>query len=225
MLPTPNLDDRTFEQIRDEAIRLIPQYCPEWTNYNPSDPGITLIELFSWMTEMVLYRLNKVPDKVYLTLLDLIGVRLRPPTPSRSMLTFHLVEGYQGGAWVPRGTQVATEQTEDGDPIVFETEEDLFVSPVRLLHCFSIERDRVSDNTETLKTVPRRPFLAFGGASSIERFIYLGDPRFKTLQETGTIQLVFDCPQAKTEGITALLEWEYWNGHRRRDLDTAPVPK
>ena len=41
-LPTPNLDDRTFEQIRDEAVRLIPQYCPEWTNYNPSDPGITL---------------------------------------------------------------------------------------------------------------------------------------------------------------------------------------
>ncbi|MBI3725784.1 putative baseplate assembly protein [bacterium] len=225
MLPTPNLDDRTFEQIRDEAIRLIPQYCPEWTNYNPSDPGITLIELFSWMTEMVLYRLNKVPDKVYLTLLDLIGVRLRPPTPSRAMLTFHLVEGYQGGAWVPRGSQIATEQTEQGEAIVFETEEDLFVSPVKLVRSFSIERDRVSDNTEALKTIPRKPFLAFGGANTIERFLYLGDPRFSTLKETGTVQLVFDCPQAKTEGITALLEWEYWNGHRWRDLDPVPVPK
>ena len=49
-LPTPNLDDRSFEQIRDEAIRLIPQYCPEWTNYNPSDPGITLIELFIFVS-------------------------------------------------------------------------------------------------------------------------------------------------------------------------------
>ena len=85
-LPTPNLDDRSFEQIRDEAIRLIPQYCPEWTNYNPSDPGITLIELFAWMTEMVLYRLNRVPDKVYLTLLDLIGIRLRPPQPTLRLL-------------------------------------------------------------------------------------------------------------------------------------------
>jgi predicted phage baseplate assembly protein len=225
MLPTPNLDDRTFEQIRDEAIRLIPQYCPEWTNYNPSDPGITLIELFSWMTEMVLYRLNKVPDKVYLTLLDLIGVRLRPPTPARAMLTFHLVDGYQGGALVPRGTQVATEQTEDGEAIVFETEEDVFVSPVKLVRCFSIERDRVSDNTEALSTVPRVPFLAFGGANAIERHIYLGDPRFATLKETGTVQLVFDCPEAKTEGITALLEWEYWNGHRWRDLDPVAVPK
>ena len=99
MLPSPNLDDRTFEQIRDEAVRLIPQYCPEWTNFNPSDPGVTLIELFSWMTEMVLYRLNRVPDKVYLTLLDLIGIRLRPPQPSRAILTFHLVDGFTGGTY------------------------------------------------------------------------------------------------------------------------------
>jgi hypothetical protein len=225
MLPTPNLDDRTFEQIRDEAVRLIPQYCPEWTNYNPSDPGITLIELFSWMTEMVLYRLNKVPDKVYLALLDLIGIRLRPPSPAKAMLSFHLVDGYQGGAWVPRGTQVATEPNEEGESIVFETEEDLFVSPVKLTKCFSIERDRVSDNTDALTTIPRKGFPAFGGATAIERYLYLGDPRFKTLQETGTVQLVFDCPQAKTEGITALLEWEYWNGHRFRSLDVVTVPK
>ena len=50
MIPTINLDDKTFDDIRDEAIRLIPRYCPEWTNHNASDPGITLIELFSWMT-------------------------------------------------------------------------------------------------------------------------------------------------------------------------------
>jgi uncharacterized phage protein gp47/JayE len=225
MLPTPNLDDRSFEQIRDEAIRLIPQYCPEWTNYNPSDPGITLIELFSWMTEMVLYRLNKVPDKVYLTLLDLIGVRLRPPTPAEAMLTFHLVEGYQGGTFVPRGTQVATEQTDEGEAIVFETKEDLFVSSVKLMKSFSIDRDKVSDNTEALKTLPRRPFLAFAGANTIERYLYVGDPRFSTLSETGTVQLVFNCPLAKTEGITALLEWEYWNGHRWREIDTVFVPK
>ena len=86
VLPSPNLDDRTFEQIRDEAVRLIPQYCPEWTNFNPSDPGITLVELFSWMTEMVLYRLNRVPEKVYLALLDMIGVRLRPPQPARTFV-------------------------------------------------------------------------------------------------------------------------------------------
>src|SRR5581483_10120819 len=103
----------------------------------------------------------------------------------KAMVTFHLVDGYAGGTFVPRGTQVATEQTEEGDPIVFETEEDLFVSPVKLVKSFSIERDRVSDNTQALKTVPRSAFLAFSGANTIDRFIYLGDPRLATLQETG----------------------------------------
>ena len=53
-LPTPALDDRTFQDIVDEAKRLIPRYCPEWTNHNVSDPGVALIELFAWMSEMVL---------------------------------------------------------------------------------------------------------------------------------------------------------------------------
>ena len=78
MLPTPNLDDRRFQDIVDEARRLIPRYCPEWTDHNLSDPGITLIELFAWMMDMLLYRLNRVPDKNFVTFLDLIGVRLLP---------------------------------------------------------------------------------------------------------------------------------------------------
>ena len=69
MIPSPNLDDRTFQELVEEAKRLIPQYCPEWTNFNPSDPGITLIELYAWMTELMLYRLNKVPVKNYLAFL------------------------------------------------------------------------------------------------------------------------------------------------------------
>jgi hypothetical protein len=44
-LDLPNLDDRTYEDLVAEALRLIPNYAPEWTNYNPSDPGITLIEI------------------------------------------------------------------------------------------------------------------------------------------------------------------------------------
>ena len=60
-LPAPELDDRKFQDIVDEAKRLIPRFCPEWTNHNVSDPGVALIELFAWMSEMVLYRVNQVP--------------------------------------------------------------------------------------------------------------------------------------------------------------------
>src|ERR1700690_3872208 len=93
VIPVPKLDDRTYSDIVAEAMRLIPRYCPEWTNHNPSDPGITVLELTSWMTELILYRLNRVPEKSYLTFLDLIGVRLRPPQPAHALLTFDLVEG------------------------------------------------------------------------------------------------------------------------------------
>src|SRR6266478_1989307 len=88
MIPAPKLDDRTYADIVAEALRLIPRYCPEWTNHNPSDPGITLLELTAWMTELILYRLNRVPEKNYLAFLELIGVRLRAPQPAHTLLTF-----------------------------------------------------------------------------------------------------------------------------------------
>jgi hypothetical protein len=55
MIPSPKLDDRAFDDIVAEAIRLIPRYAPEWTNHNVSDPGITLIELAAWMTDVILW--------------------------------------------------------------------------------------------------------------------------------------------------------------------------
>ncbi len=58
----PNLDDRRYSDLVEEARNLIPTYAPDWTNHNPSDPGITLIELFAYYTEMLLYRLNRITD-------------------------------------------------------------------------------------------------------------------------------------------------------------------
>lgn len=71
-LPLPNLDDRTYADLVADAIALIPSEAPEWTDHNPSDTGIILIELLAWLTEMVLYRTNQIPDRnqaAFLTLL------------------------------------------------------------------------------------------------------------------------------------------------------------
>src|SRR5262245_6845013 len=59
-LNIPNLDDRTYADLVQEALAMLPSYAPEWTNHNPSDPGITLIELLAYFTEMLIYRLNRV---------------------------------------------------------------------------------------------------------------------------------------------------------------------
>lgn len=223
-LPTPNLDDRTFDDIVEEAMRLIPQYCPDWTNYNPSDPGITLVELFGWMTEMVLYRLNKVPDRVYVTLLDLIGIKLRPPQPAHTMLTFRVVSGANTGVWVPRGTQVASQPTESGNQIMFETERELYVTNVKLVHCYSVERDKVSDNSGFIEVGKSEGFDVFHGRKQIERMFYLGDDRFGALAEVSTVQIVLDFPNAKEENPVDLCEWEYWNGRRWRELIPVGIP-
>jgi hypothetical protein len=72
-LPLPNLDDRTYDELMEEARALIPSVYPDWTNHNPSDPGITLLELLAWLTEGVLYRINRVPNKNIETFLRLLN--------------------------------------------------------------------------------------------------------------------------------------------------------
>src|SRR5438128_1628982 len=72
-LPLPNLDDRTYANLVDEARALIPSLDPAWTNHNPTDPGIVLIELFAWLSEMLLYRIDRIPDDNYWTFLKLLN--------------------------------------------------------------------------------------------------------------------------------------------------------
>jgi hypothetical protein len=59
-IPLPNLDDRDFAQLTAQARALIPTLGPEWTNHNPADPGIVLVELLAWLTEMLLFQVNEV---------------------------------------------------------------------------------------------------------------------------------------------------------------------
>jgi predicted phage baseplate assembly protein len=132
-LPQPNLDDRRFQELVNESKRLVQQRCPEWTDHNVHDPGVTLIELFAWMTEQVIYRLNRVPDKVYVKFLELLGVTLFPPTAARAPVTFWLAAPQPDVVRIPAGTQVATVRTETEDAITFTTVADLDVVPCDLL--------------------------------------------------------------------------------------------
>ena len=72
-IPLPNLDDHTYADLTAQATALIPSLDPAWTNHNPSDPGITLVELFAWLTEMLLYQVNQVPAANTQTFLKLLN--------------------------------------------------------------------------------------------------------------------------------------------------------
>lgn len=72
-LPLPKLDDRSYADLMAEALARLPALAPAWTDHNPSDPGVTLIELFAWLSEMILYRLDQVPDASYEAFLRLLN--------------------------------------------------------------------------------------------------------------------------------------------------------
>lgn len=85
-LPSPILDDRTFQQLAAELKARIPVYNPEWTDHNESDPAITLLELMAFHGEALLYRLNQVPEATYLEYLRLLQIPLRPLQAARALL-------------------------------------------------------------------------------------------------------------------------------------------
>jgi hypothetical protein len=82
------LDDRNFEQLFAEARARIPVHNPEWTNFNDSDPGITIIQLFAFMTENLLYRSNRIPEANRRKFLMLLGIGLQPAAPGRGLVSF-----------------------------------------------------------------------------------------------------------------------------------------
>ncbi|MFD8430250.1 MULTISPECIES: putative baseplate assembly protein [Streptomyces] len=133
-LPSPNLDDRRFQQFVDDAKRYIQQRAPEWTDHNVSDPGITLVETLAHMADQIVYRLNRVPEKNHLAFLDLVGITLFPPSAARTDVTFWLSAPQEDAILVPVGTEVATLRTERDEAIVFSTTGDLTVVPCALGH-------------------------------------------------------------------------------------------
>ncbi len=135
----PNLDDRTWQDIVDQARGLIPTYAPEWTDHNPSDLGMTLIELFAWLMEGLSYRLNRTPDKNFIEFLNLIGVTRDPATPASTFLTYRSAPSTPP-LLVPKGSQAATLQTETEEAIVFETDQDLTILPINLTTALNIRK-------------------------------------------------------------------------------------
>jgi hypothetical protein len=130
-IPAPNLDDRDWAALVDEARALIPRYAPQWTDHSPSDLGITLIELFAYLVEGLTFKLNQVPEKHYVEFLNLLGITRDPQVPAKAYLTFRATPA-GANITVPTGQQAQTRGSETEKPVVFETDEPLVVRPTNL---------------------------------------------------------------------------------------------
>ena len=91
-LRSPNLDDRDFETLLTEA-KAHANSLSGWQPSSASDPGTVLLELFAYITDIMLYRVNRIPEKVYIELLRLIGIELTSPTAATTQLRFSCKAG------------------------------------------------------------------------------------------------------------------------------------
>jgi predicted phage baseplate assembly protein len=140
-LPEIRLDDRTFTDLVDEARHRIARACPEWTEHNLSDPGVTLIEMFAWLTEMVIYRLNRVPDKLHVALMELMNIGLAPPAAARAHLRFSLSAPARVPVEIPLRAEIGTFRTLGDESTVFQTSHAATIPPVGPV-AFAVQRER-----------------------------------------------------------------------------------
>jgi predicted phage baseplate assembly protein len=224
-LPAPNLDDRTFQEIVDDVKRQIGRRCPEWTDHNVSDPGVTLIELFAWMMEMTLFRLNQVPEKNYIKFLEMIGIALQPPTAARTDLRFLLArniedeDGEEAYERVLRAreTVAATVRTENDPAIEFTTDVDLnFVRPRLgpILALPALPDDAIAaDSITGLRLFnPDESLPIFSPTPMQGDALYIG---FANDVSGNLIELMTQCIRSAATGLNEdypSQRWEVWNG-------------
>jgi predicted phage baseplate assembly protein len=172
-LSAPNLDDRGFQDLVDEAKRMVQQRCPEWTDHNVADPGVTLIEAFAQMVDQLIYRLNRMPDLNYVKFLEMLGEQQRPPTAAQTRLRFQLTVPQPQPLIIPRGTAVSTARHGQELPVTFTTRADLVVVSIDRTHVLTQENARkmVSRDGEIAL---KEPFFAFADSPSPGDCLYIG---------------------------------------------------
>lgn len=211
-LPVPDLDDKKFEEIVREATGLIPRFASAWTDHNYSDPGITFIDLFAWLTEMQIYQLNQVTERTFHMFLKLLGLKPFTIQPARADITFDLTNA--AGGFLEAGTKLTIQGK---DEVVFETEEDFYLtktllkSVVTQLNSKKIDQSNANEKDDVY-------FAPFGEKALPGASLWLGfDKPFDEEEFHITFQLYeTDLPDlvSKTDGHVMVsnpvtLNWEY----------------
>jgi hypothetical protein len=225
-LSVPRLDDKTFNEIVDEARSLIPRYYPEWTDHNVHDPGITFIELFAWLAEMQIYQLDQITDRNYIKFLKLLNYYPCDIQPASVDITFENKENITAEIPVPAGTRIFTGV--EPEQLVFEVQEDFNLIPAQIKSIITTYDSKIVDNTEANET-NNIYFAAFGEKPEKEGILGIGLEFFDKLPEK-EIHITFilfedDLPPEGTHGNepshvipSADIVWEYQSDGTWKDL-------
>lgn len=239
-LKVPIIDDRRYDDIVEEIkvriARYTPEWKPVWTDYNDSDPGITLGQVFAWLSDMLLYRMASVPELNYIKFLELLGVELEAATPARAEVSFTVDRAFPGIVVdVPPRTQVSA-AVEGGPPLVFETERTLRALALTLQSVQSFDGGTYRDATAANETASV-PFLPFGELARETAALALGfgfPPGHPSLNDVPQLNLdlavwvsgitvgrsVVTCGVSSAAFAPAKIRWEGWTGTEWQKMDT-----
>jgi len=185
-LQAPLLDNRRYRQLVDESLARIPMHTPEWTNFNASDPGVTLIQVFAFLTESLLYRANQIPDRNRIKFLQLLGVPLQPAAQARGIITIVNERG-------PMETITLDSDLElRAGSVPFRTQRGLDVLPVEAHVCF---KRKLVDQPEDQKTYYRELYASF-----------LGDDTSADLQADVELYELVPLAARGTDGVNVTVE-------------------
>lgn len=213
MLPAPPIDSRTSDDVVRQLLQLFRCYSGD-AFFPDKDASRALVEIFGRYAELIIERLNQVPNKNQLAFLDLIGASLLPPQPARVPLTFSLADGSIVDGLVPARTQVASAPTEsETAPVVFETEEELVVSAAQLVSLFvrRPDQDFYADRSTLINSISAKGVSLFRGARKVEHSVYLTHDTLFSDPDLTTLTLAFEA-KANVTPSPLLVTWDRWNG-------------
>ncbi|MGZ4852038.1 MAG: putative baseplate assembly protein, partial [Halobacteriota archaeon] len=174
-LKVPSCDDTTYAAIVEDAKKQIPVYAKEWTDHNVHDPGITFLELLSWIAESLIYQLDQIPEAYYVKFLRLAGCAPRTQRCASVRLTFTLPPDVSSTASefveIPAGTQVIVND-EPGSELTFETAYNAVITDVTLGRVISVHTSGVDDDSKKNES-HGLAFLAFGPEAQKGSCMYL----------------------------------------------------
>jgi hypothetical protein len=140
-LPPPPVALLSYRQLVREALERVPSHTPEWTNLNDADPGVTIVQLFAFLTETLSYRADLVPERNRRKFLQLLDVPLQPAQPARGLVAFTNPRGPLAATQLPQETEVLAGK------VPFRTVTDLTVLPIesRLYQKARLDDDRIAE--------------------------------------------------------------------------------
>lgn len=156
-LPLVNLDDQRFEAVVDNSVKTAARLARDWTDHNLHDPGITIIDLLSWLAEQQQYALNRVRPESYRKFLALLGIEPASVRAASADVTFESIPGQS--VFVPKGTPLAAGQ------VAFETAEELTALPQAIAEVHSVSAEGFRDHTER-NNLEGVSYAAFGQAEA-----------------------------------------------------------